>query len=79
MKGRQASDRKPESDRRTQNPSTLQQRWKLAEADRREQDNASALRERLTRRSEAGLHINVVAEPRVGYCMANADESRRDR
>ncbi len=51
----------------------------MAEADRREQDNASALRERLTRRSEAGLHINVVAEPRVGYCMANADESRRDR
>ena len=30
----------------------------MAESDRREQDNASALRERLTRLSEASLHIN---------------------
>ena len=30
----------------------------MTESDRREQDNASALRERLTRLSEASLHIN---------------------
>ena len=30
----------------------------MAESDRREQDNASALRDRLTRLSEASLHIN---------------------
>ena len=54
----------------------------MTESDRRDQDNASALRERLTRLSEASLHINEsldLDEPRVGYCMANADESRRDR
>ena len=58
MKGRQASGRKPESDRRAQKPSTLQEKRKLAESDRRDQDNASALRERLARLSEASLHIN---------------------
>ena len=30
----------------------------MTESDRRDQDNASALRERLTRLSEASLHIN---------------------
>ena len=58
MKGRQASGRGAESDRRAQKPSTLQERWELTESDRRDQDNASALRERLTRLSEASLHIN---------------------
>ena len=56
MKGRQASGRKPESDRRAQKPSTLQEKRKLTESDWRDQDNASALRERLTRLSEASLH-----------------------
>ena len=42
MKGRQASGRRPESDRRAQNPSTLQERWELAESDRRDQDRVIA-------------------------------------
>ena len=58
MKGRQASGRRPESDRRAQKPSTLHERWELTESDQSEQDNASALRERLTRLSEASLRIN---------------------